>query len=109
MEEDIFGKLHTIKEDKENNKYNFLYHINLRKSEKNIKESVISYFSSQKIIQDIKFIMSGDNLHGNQPIKFYSEKITLTKIELLERQLILGKKVSDIDEKHKIWTRKLFG
>ena len=28
--------------------------------------------------------MSGDNLHGNQPIKFYSEKITLTKIELLE-------------------------
>ena len=52
--------------------------------------------------------MSGDNLHGNQPIKFYSEKITLTKIELLERQLILGKKVSDIDEKHKIWTRKLF-
>ena len=53
--------------------------------------------------------MSGDNLHGNQPIKFYSEKITLTKIELLERQLILGKKVSDIDEKHKIWTRKLFG
>ena len=46
MKEDIFGKLHTIKEDQENNKYNFLYHINLRKSEKNIKESVISYFSS---------------------------------------------------------------
>ena len=31
--------------------------------------------------------MSGDNLHGSQPIKFYSEKITLTKVELLERQL----------------------
>ena len=24
--------------------------------------------------------MSGDNLHGTQPIKFYSEKITLTKL-----------------------------
>jgi hypothetical protein len=24
--------------------------------------------------------MSGDNLHGKQPIKFYSEKITLTKV-----------------------------
>ena len=53
--------------------------------------------------------MSGDNLHGNQPIKFYSEKITLTKVELLERQLGLGEKVSDIDEKHKVWSRKLSG
>ena len=45
--------------------------------------------------------MSGDNLHGNQPIKFYSEKITLTKVELLERQLSLGEKISNLDEKHK--------
>jgi len=51
--------------------------------------------------------MSGDNLHGNQPIKFYSEKITLTKVELLERQLFLGGKVSDLDEKHKEWNKKL--
>ena len=51
--------------------------------------------------------MSGDNLHGQQPIKFYSEKITLTKIELLERQLSLGEKVSNLDEKHKEWSRKL--
>ena len=51
--------------------------------------------------------MSGDNLHGNQPIKFYSEKITLTKVELLERQLSLGEKVSNLDEKHKEWSRKL--
>ena len=43
--------------------------------------------------------MSGDNLHGSQPIKFYSEKITLTKVELLEKQLILGEKVLDLDEK----------
>ena len=53
--------------------------------------------------------MSGDNLHGNQPIKFYSEKITLTKVELLERQLHLGEKISDLDEKHKEWSRKLTG
>ena len=53
--------------------------------------------------------MSGDNLHGKQPIKFYSEKITLTKVELLERQLSLGEKVSDLDEKHKEWSRKLTG
>jgi hypothetical protein len=51
--------------------------------------------------------MSGDNLHGNQPIKFYSEIITLTKVELLERQLSLGEKVSNLDEKHKKWSRKL--
>ena len=51
--------------------------------------------------------MSGDNFHGKQPIKFYSEKITLTKIQLLEKQLILGEKVLDLDEKHKEWSRKL--
>ena len=51
--------------------------------------------------------MSGDNLHGKQPIKFYSEKITLSKVELLERHLSLGEKVSDLDEKHKEWSKKL--
>ena len=51
--------------------------------------------------------MSGDNLHGKQPIKFYSEKITLSKVELLERHLRLGEKVSDLDEKHKEWSKKL--
>ncbi|KGF91568.1 hypothetical protein EU92_0310 [Prochlorococcus marinus str. MIT 9107] len=51
--------------------------------------------------------MSGDNFLGKQPIKFYSEIITLTKVELLEKQLILGEKVSDLDEKHKEWRRKL--
>ena len=45
--------------------------------------------------------MSGDNLHGKQPIKFYSEKITLTKVTLLEKQLSLGDKFSDLHEKHK--------
>tara|TARA_B100000886_G_scaffold266292_1_gene190619 strand:+ start:434 stop:595 length:162 start_codon:yes stop_codon:yes gene_type:complete len=51
--------------------------------------------------------MSGDNLHGKQPIKFYSETITVTKIELLEKQLSLGEKISNLDEKHKEWSRKL--
>ena len=53
--------------------------------------------------------MSGDNLHGKQPIKFYSELITLTKVELLARQLNLAEKVSNLDEKHKEWSRKLSG
>ena len=53
--------------------------------------------------------MSGDNLHGRQPIKFYSEKIPLTKVELLEKQLNLGESVSDLDKKHKEWSRKLLG
>ena len=51
--------------------------------------------------------MSGDNFHGKQPIKFYSEKITLTKVELLEKQLCLGEKASDLDAKHKKWNKKL--
>ena len=54
-----------------------------------------------------KSIMSGDNLHGKQPIKFYSEEMTLTKVQLLERQLSLGEKVTNLDEKHKEWSRKL--
>ena len=48
--------------------------------------------------------MSGDNLHGKQPIKFYSEIITITKVELLKRQLRLGEKVSDLDQE---WSEKL--
>tara|TARA_Y100000589_G_scaffold15423_1_gene12581 strand:- start:5283 stop:5450 length:168 start_codon:yes stop_codon:yes gene_type:complete len=28
--------------------------------------------------------MSGDNLHGKQPLKFYSEDLTITKILLIE-------------------------
>jgi len=53
--------------------------------------------------------MSGDNLHGKQPIKFYSEKITLTKMTLLEKQLSLEDKVSDLYKKHKEWSRKYAG
>ncbi len=28
--------------------------------------------------------MSGDNLHGKQPIKFYSEELTVTKVLLIK-------------------------
>ena len=52
--------------------------------------------------------MSGDNLHGKQPIKFYSEELTLTKVQLLEKQLNLGDKISDLVEKHKHWSRILY-
>ena len=51
--------------------------------------------------------MSGDNLHGKQPIKFYSDIITITKVKLLERQLRLGKRVSDLNQKYKEWSEKL--
>ena len=81
----------------------------MRKSEKNIKELAIINYSSYKKTHNISIPMSGDNLHGKQPIKFYSEKITLTKVELLEKQLSLGEKVSNLDEKHKEWSRKLSG
>ena len=42
--------------------------------------------------------MSGDNLHVKQALKFYSEKITLSKVNLIEKHLILGEKDSDLDE-----------
>ena len=29
--------------------------------------------------------MSGDNLHGKQPIKFYSEELTITKLILIKK------------------------
>ena len=78
----------------------------MHKSEKNIKELEITNFSSYKL-QKLSNSMSGDNLHGKQPIKFYSEKITLTKVELLEKHLSLGEKISDLDQKHKEWSKKL--
>ena len=49
--------------------------------------------------------MSGYNLHGKQALKFYSEKITLSKVNLIEKYLRLGEKVSDLDAKHNEWIR----
>ena len=33
--------------------------------------------------------MSGDNLHGRQPIKFYSEELTITKLLLIKKHFNL--------------------
>ena len=39
--------------------------------------------------------MSGDNIHGNQPIKFYSESLTLTKLILIERHFNFKYQIDD--------------
>ena len=51
--------------------------------------------------------MSGDNLHGKEALKFFSDKTILSKVNLIEKHLRLGEKVSDLDAKHKEWIRKL--
>ena len=48
--------------------------------------------------------MSGDNLLGEQPLKFYSEEVTETKVELVHRLLILNAQknsIIDLDRKYK--------
>ena len=55
-------------------------------------------------------LMSGDNLLGEQPLKFYSEEVTETKIELVNRLLILNAQknsIIDLDRKHKEWGNEL--
>ena len=50
--------------------------------------------------------MSGDNMLGEQPLKFYSEEVTETKLELVNRLLILNAQknsIIDLDRKHKDW------
>ena len=62
--------------------------------------------SSYKIYE----LMSGDNLLGDQPLKFYSEEVTQTKIELVHRLLILNAQknsIVDLDRKHKEWADEL--
>ncbi len=54
--------------------------------------------------------MSGDNMLGEQPLKFYSEEVTETKIELVQRLLILNAQknsIIDLDRKHKEWGNKI--
>tara|TARA_B100000575_G_C22567934_1_gene359972 strand:- start:190 stop:360 length:171 start_codon:yes stop_codon:yes gene_type:complete len=46
--------------------------------------------------------MSGDNLHGKQPIKFYSEDLTITKLLLIKNHFNLkyeSKSISNSDQK----------
>ena len=50
--------------------------------------------------------MSGDNLLGEQPLKFYSEEVTETKIELVHHLLILNAQknsIIDLNRKRKQW------
>ena len=42
--------------------------------------------------------MSGDNLHGDQPIKFYSEDLTLTKVLLIKNHFNFKYQFSDIND-----------
>ena len=47
---------------------------------------------------------------GEQPLKFYSEEVTETKIELVNRLLILNAQknsIIDLDRKHKGWVDKV--
>ena len=64
------------------------------------------------ILRMIKIVslMSGDNLFGDQPLKFYSEKVTETKIELVQRLLILNAQknsIIDLKRKHNVCGNKL--
>jgi len=55
-------------------------------------------------------LMSGDNMLGEQPLKFYSEEVTETKVQLVHRLLILNAQknsIIDLDRKHKEWGNKL--
>tara|TARA_Y100000589_G_scaffold159721_1_gene151943 strand:- start:49 stop:219 length:171 start_codon:yes stop_codon:yes gene_type:complete len=47
--------------------------------------------------------MSGDNLHGKQPIKFYSEDLTLTKLLLIKKHFNFqfeGKSSENYEQKY---------
>tara|TARA_B100000579_G_scaffold426902_1_gene434772 strand:- start:36 stop:206 length:171 start_codon:yes stop_codon:yes gene_type:complete len=54
--------------------------------------------------------MSGDNMYGEQPLKFYAEDVTETKIELVNRILILNAQknsIIDLDRKIKGWADQI--
>tara|TARA_B100000579_G_C22336747_1_gene623034 strand:+ start:154 stop:375 length:222 start_codon:yes stop_codon:yes gene_type:complete len=57
-----------------------------------------------KTYELIKKFMSGDNMLGEQPLKFYSKEVTETKIQLVNRLLILNAQknsIIDLDRKQK--------
>tara|TARA_Y100001978_G_C23383491_1_gene286628 strand:+ start:155 stop:325 length:171 start_codon:yes stop_codon:yes gene_type:complete len=54
--------------------------------------------------------MSGDNLYGKQPLKFYSEHLTVTKISLIEHLLNKSSNNTDnndLDDKLQSWQNLL--
>tara|TARA_Y100001968_G_scaffold330765_1_gene383505 strand:- start:752 stop:976 length:225 start_codon:yes stop_codon:yes gene_type:complete len=71
---------------------------------------IMEYFILKKTDSNLIKLMSGDNLLGDQPLKFYSEEVTETKIELVHRLLILNAQknsIIDLDRKHKKWGNEL--
>jgi len=47
--------------------------------------------------------MSGDNLYGKQPIKFYSEELTITKLLLIKKHFNFkyeSKSLANSDQKY---------
>tara|TARA_B100000212_G_scaffold232553_1_gene176776 strand:+ start:387 stop:557 length:171 start_codon:yes stop_codon:yes gene_type:complete len=55
--------------------------------------------------------MSGDNLHGKQPIKFYSEELTITKLLLIKKHFKFkyeGNSSANIEQKY-FELKKLLG
>ena len=67
---------------------------------------IMIYFILKTHLFNVIKLMSGDNLLGEQPLKFYSEEVTETKIELVHRLLILNAEknsIVDLDRKHKEW------
>ena len=64
----------------------------------------------KSILINFEGLMSGDNMLGKQPLKFYSEEVTETKIELVHHLLILNAEknsIIDLDRKHKEWGKEL--
>tara|TARA_Y100001968_G_C18747724_1_gene431959 strand:- start:117 stop:287 length:171 start_codon:yes stop_codon:yes gene_type:complete len=54
--------------------------------------------------------MSGDNMLGEQPMRFYTEEVTDTKIQLVNHLLILNAQknsIIDLERKYKENTNKL--
>ena len=71
---------------------------------------IMIYFILKKHTFNMIKPMSGDNLLGEQPLKFYSEEVTETKIELVHRLLILNAQkntIIDLDRKHKEWGNEI--
>ena len=61
-------------------------------------------FILKRVDLTMEKLMSGDNMLGEQPLKFYSEEVTETKIKLVHRLLILNAQknsIIDLERKHK--------
>ena len=65
---------------------------------------MVDFILKNKNSQESK-IMSGDNMLGEQPLKFYSKEMTETKIELVNRLMLLNAKknsIIDLDRRQEV-------